>query len=374
MTIYDVAIAGLGAMGGAAAAELGRRGLRVIGFDRFAPPHALGSSHGQTRIIREAYFEQPSYVPMVQRAYTLWRGLEQQDGRSLLRETGGLMIGSPNSALVAGARASAELHRLPHVLLEARAVRERFPVLNPDDDMIAVLEPRAGILLVEDCVQAQLAQARRHGAELFEYEPVLRWRETRDGVRVVTAQRELLARHLILAAGAWAGALLDGLASAFTIERQVLHWFTPTRSPDEFAADRLPIHLWQFDSGRFFYGFPDLGAGVKAGFHHDGEVTQADAVRREVDAAEIEEVRKVVRRFMPNVDGPPHASSTCLYTNTRDEHFVIDRHPHAAHVVIASACSGHGFKFAPVIGEIVADLVQERQSRFDLTLFRWRWN
>jgi sarcosine oxidase len=371
---YDVAIAGLGVIGGAAAAELARRGLRVIGFDRFEPPHAFGSSHGQTRIIREAYFEHPVYVPLVQRAYELWRGLERATGRTLLTETGGLMIGRPDSVLVAGARRSAERHRLQHALLDAAQVRTRFPALNPDDDMIAVLEPRAGVLFVEDCLQAQLAQAVEHGAQLFMAEPVLRWSDNGDRVRIVTARRDIQARQLILAAGAWAGGLLGELTSPFSIERQVLHWFVPPRAAAEFAPARLPIHLWQFDGSRFFYGFPDMGAGVKAGFHHDGEITQADAVRRAVDRTEVDGIRTVVRRFLPAADGDPRESSICLYTNTPDEHFLLDRHPLARHVLIASPCSGHGFKFAPVVGEILVDLIEGNASRFDLTLFRWRWN
>jgi sarcosine oxidase len=373
-TSYDVAIAGLGAMGSAAAAELAGRGLRVIAFDRFGPPHALGSSHGETRIIREAYFEHPVYVPMVQRAYALWRELEAARAAPLLRETGGLMVGQPDSALVSGARRSAELHGLPHELLDAAAVRARFPALNPDDDMIAVWEPRAGVLSVEACVEAQLALARQRGADLLLAEPVLQWTEQRDHVRVLTARREVRAGQLVVAAGAWTGGLLGGLAAPFAIERQVLHWFVPARSPSAFLPERLPIHLWQFDGSRFFYGFPDLGAGVKAGFHHDGEMTTADAVRRDVSDREVDEVRAVVRRFVPAAAGAVRASLVCLYTNTPDEHFLIDRHPRAARVLLASACSGHGFKFAPVIGEIVADLVQQRAPRFDLALFRWRWD
>lgn len=360
-------------MGSAAAAELARRGLRVIGFDRFVPPHTLGSSHGQTRIIREAYFEHPVYVPMVQRAYALWRELERAHGAPLLRETGGLMVGRPDSELVIGARRSAELHRLPHEVLAAADVRVRFPALDPDDDMIAAWEPRAGVLFVEACVEAQLGRARHNGAELFMSEPVLQWIEQRDHVRVLTARRECRARQLVVAAGAWTAGLLGGLAAPFSIERQVLHWFVPARSAPAFLPERLPIHLWQFDGRRFFYGFPDLGAGVKAGFHHDGEITSADAVQRDVSQTEVAAVREVVRRFAPDADGALRASMVCLYTNTPDEHFLIDRHPRAARVLLASPCSGHGFKFAPVIGEIVADLVEQRAARFDLTLFRWRW-
>jgi sarcosine oxidase len=369
---YDVVIAGLGAMGSAAAFELARRGVHVLGLDRYTPPHALGSSHGETRIIREAYFEHPIYVPLVQRAFELWRTLEQEVGTELLLETGGLMIGRPDSVLVEGARRSATLHGLQHTMFAAQDVRARFPALRPDDDMVAVWEPRAGILFPEACVTAMLEQARRHGAHLRFDEPVRHWKDDGEHVRVFTALGDYRARQLIVTAGAWANSLLPGLDLPFHIERQVLHWFGVTQKSDVYAPQRCPIHLWQFDGRRFFYGFPDLGTGVKAGFHHDGEVTTADGVGREVAPDEVEAVRTVMRRFLPGADGPLRKSVVCLYTNTPDEHFWIDRHPTHRQVLIASPCSGHGFKFAPVIGEIVADLAQGTPPRFDIALFRRR--
>jgi sarcosine oxidase len=371
-TTHDVVIAGLGAMGSATAFHLARRGLRVLGLDRFTPPHRFGSSHGESRIIREAYFEHPVYVPMVQRAFELWRELEQASGDTLLLETGGLMIGRPDSVLVGGARRSAEMHGLRHELLTAEDVCRRFPALQPERDMVAVWEPRAGMLFPDACIAAHLALARRHGAVLRFDEPVQNWQADGDGVRVHSAQGEHRARQLIVTAGAWVGALLPGVDLPFSIERQVLHWFDIVGAREQFTAQRCPIHLWQFDGGRFFYGFPDLGTGVKAGFHHAGEITTAETVRREVAAAEVEAVRAVMRRFVPGADGPLRASVVCLYTNTPDEHFWIDRHPAHPQVLVASPCSGHGFKFSPVVGEILADLVQGERARFDLGLFRWR--
>ena len=368
----DLVIAGLGAMGSATAGELARRGVGVLGLDRYAPPHSLGSSHGETRIIREAYFEHPLYVPMVQRAFELWRALEKSSGARLLLETGGLMIGRPDSALIEGARRSAEMHRLPHTMLTAAEVRARFPALHPEQDMVAVLEPRAGVLFPEACISAQLAQARRHGTELRFDEPVLRWESDGDFVRVFTSRAEYRARQMVVTAGAWVGSLLPGLALPFQIERQVLHWFDPARDVTAFSPSQCPIHLWQFDDDRFFYGFPDLGTGVKAAFHHAGESTTADGVCRDVAPAEVDAVRAALRRFVPAADGRERASAVCLYTNTPDEHFLIDRHPGAPRVLVASPCSGHGFKFAPVVAEILSDLVQDRPQRFDLELFRWR--
>jgi sarcosine oxidase len=370
--LHDVAIIGLGAMGSAAALELARRGVDVIGFDRFTPPHTLGSSHGDSRIIREAYFEHPVYVPMVQRALGLWRELELASGIALLKLTGGLMIGAPDSTLVTGALRSAQLHRLDHSLLSANEIRARFPVLNPQAQMIGVWEPRAGVLSPEACVSAQLGQARRHGATLHLGEPVNRWQADGPHVSVLTAQGHYRAKQLIVSAGAWVNSLLPDAPLPVHVERQVLHWFVPARDADAFGPARCPIHLWQFDGERFFYGFPDLGAGVKLAFHHGGETTSVDGVRRDVASDEVSAVRAALKRFVPAADGPCLSSVVCLYTNTADEHFWIDRHPAHANVLVASPCSGHGFKFAPVIGEILADLVQRKQARFDIELFRWR--
>jgi sarcosine oxidase len=369
---HDVAIAGLGAMGSAAAFELAKRGLDVIGFDRYTPPHTFGSSHGDSRIIREAYFEHPVYVPMVQRAFELWRNLERVSGATLLEQTGGLMIGAPDSVLVEGALRSAQLHRLEHSMLSASEIRTRFPALNPDPDMVGVWEPRAGVLAPEACISVQLEKARQCGAMLHFNEPVIHWQASAGDIRVVTDRGEYRVKQLIISAGAWVGSLLPGMRLPFRIERQVLHWFEPNADADIFSPARCPIHLWQFDGSRFFYGFPDKGAGVKVSFHHGGETVTVDDVRRIVAASEVDEMRSAVRRFVPAADGRLLDSVVCLYTNTLDEHFVIDRHPESLNVLIASPCSGHGFKFAPVIGEILADLVEKRPPRFDLDLFRWR--
>ena len=357
-------------MGSAGAWQLARRGMRVLALDRFTPPHTFGSSHGESRIIREAYFEHPVYVPMVRRAYQLWRELENESDATLLRETGGVMIGKPDSDLVKGARYSAELHGLRHEMLTAGDVRDRFPALHPESDMVAVWEPRAGVLSADECITAQLVQARRHGAELRYDEPMLRWETEVSGIRVLTTQGEYRARQLIVTAGAWISALFPDLP--LRIERQVLFWFDEAGASEMFTSQRCPVHLWQFDGRCFFYGFPNLGSGVKLAFHHGGQITTVDAAPRQVQPGEAEEIRSALRRFVPAVDGVPLATTVCLYTNMPDEHFLIDRHPQHAQVLIASACSGHGFKFAPVIGEMLADLVQGQRSRFDLSLFVWR--
>jgi sarcosine oxidase len=370
---HEVIIAGLGAMGSAAAFHLARAGRRVLGLDRFAPPHDRGSSHGRTRIIREAYFEHPTYVPLVQRAYTLWAELEQASQSPLFQPTGGLMIGSPESVVFQGAKHSAESHHLPHEILSSAAVRRRFPALQPDDNMMAVWEPRAGILFPERCIAAHLSLAARAGAQIQCEEMITQWTPDGEGVRVQTTKGEYLADWLLLCSGSWLQTLLPGWKIPVQIERQVLYWFTPHGAAKHFAPEACPVHLWQFDEQHFFYGFPDLGDGVKVAAHHDGEWTMPDQVRRDVTPQEIDGMRRIVRRFLPQADGPLASSTVCLYTNTPDGHFWLDRHPQHPRVVIASPCSGHGFKFSSAIGEVLAHQVTRGHSDFDLRLFRTRW-
>jgi sarcosine oxidase len=321
---FDVIIVGLGAMGSATAFHLARRGCKVVGLDRFTPPHTFGSSHGETRIIREAYFEHPVYVPMVQRAYTLWNELERESGRHLFQQTGGLMIGEPDSVVVRGAKLSAEMHQLPHQVLSAKEIRERFPALRPNPEMIGVLEPRAGILFPERCVSAHLEFARRRGASLRFDETVLNWNATSQGVSVRTPAGEIHAAKLVLCAGSWIQTLLPDLNLPFKVERQVLYWFEPQQSPALFQPQRCPIHLWQYDGRRFFYGFPDLGDGVKVARHHEGN-HYAGRCRRSLDG-ETEAMRAVVQRFLPGRRRPLRSATVCLYTDTPDEHFWIDWH------------------------------------------------
>ena len=369
---FDVIIIGLGAMGSATAYHLAKRGKKILGLDRFAPPHGFGSSHGQTRIIREAYFEHPLYVPLIQRAYELWAELEKQTGRSLLRQTGGLMIGRPESAVVSGAKRSAEEHRLRHEILAADEVRRRFPALQPTEEMIAVWEPRAGILFPETCIEAHLRLARKHDAELRTNETVLRWQPDGDGVHVFTANGEYQAGQLVLTAGGWIQELLPDLKLPFSVERQIQFWFEP-KNPAWFQPDRCPIHIWEHEPGRYFYGFPNLGEGVKVAGHHEGEIVNPDSINREVAPNEIESMRALVRKFLPGADGPLRTAVVCMYTNTPDHHFFIAPHPAHPQVLIASPCSGHGFKFSSVIGEVLADLLAGGRCGFDLGLFRHRW-
>jgi sarcosine oxidase len=363
----DVVVVGLGAMGSAVARALAQRGQRVVGLDRFSPPHGLGSSHGRSRIIREAYFEHPAYVPLVQRAYELWAELEGEAARPLWRLTGGLMAGPPDGVLVRGARRSAELHGLPYEDLSAVEIARRFPAFAPEPGMVGVLEPRAGVLFPEACIEAALQSAARAGAELRADDEVQAWRAEGSGVAVRSARGSWSAGRLVIAAGAWIRRLLPDLP--LTVARQVLHWFEPLRDAAAFAPEVCPISLWEVEDGRIFYAFPDLGDGVKAAIHHEGETTDPEHVRRDVTAEDEAAVRPLVARLLPAAAGRRLESCVCLYTNTPDHDFLIDRHPEHEQVFMVSPCSGHGFKFSPVIGEIVADLVTRGVSRFDLQPF-----
>jgi sarcosine oxidase len=364
---FDVIIAGLGAMGSATAYHVAKQGRTVLGLDRFAPPHHFGSSHGLTRIIREAYFEDPLYVPLVRRAYELWSELERESGRQLLVLTGGLMIGPPDGKLVRGARRSAEEHKLAHEILDEAQLAARFPFFRPADEMIGVWEPRAGILFPEQAVQTHLELAARRGAVLRYNEPVLTWDMEGDHVKVVTGAATYVAARLLLSGGAWMSSLLPGLCLPLVVERQVLCWFEPRSRNALFK--RCPIYLCEYGPQQFFYGFPDLGDGVKAAIHHQGEITDPQTVRREANEADIDAVRALLNRFVPDAAGRLRSATVCLYTNTPDEHFILGQHPRYSQVIIASPCSGHGFKFSSVIGEVAATWLNGGVPLFDLCLF-----
>lgn len=366
--LYDVVVAGLGVMGAASADALAARGLRVLGLDRFAPPHGRGSSQGRSRVIREAYFEHPLYVPLVRRAYELWRELERQRSRPLFTQTGALSIGPPEGTVVAGARLSAHEHDIAHEELDAGAIRARWPVVTVPDGAGGLFEPRAGLLDPEASVAALLARARGRGAELHTDEAVLSWSARGSGVEVRTQQGVIQAGALVLSAGAWTPALASDLRLPLRVERRVVHWFRPARDAGALSGSRCPILLWEHAAESLFYTTPDVGHGVKAAFHNEGEATAPDSVRPP-DAEDEGRSRAALQRLLPAAAGELLDARTCLYTLAPDGHFVLDRHPAHPQVLVVSPCSGHGFKFGPAIGELVADLVADGHARADLSPF-----
>jgi sarcosine oxidase len=365
-----IGIAGLGAAGSAAAFHLARRGHKVVGFDRFSPPHQFGSSTGQTRIIREAYYEHPQYVPLIQRAYACWDELERISGERLFVKTGGMMIGVPDGPLVTGARASAAQYDLPVDDLSAAEITRRFPAFRPDREMRGVFEPRAGLLYADRCIGTHLELARASGADLHMEEPVGAWKVDAGGVSVSTARETFLVDRLILSAGSWVPSLLEGYALPLEIERTVQHWFSDAADAPRFQSDRFPVYLLEYEQpNQLFYGFPDTGDGVKVARHHQGRTTTADLLDRRVADEEISRMRVLLAKYLPDANGPHVRSAVCMYTNTPDRDFIIDKHPASERVLVASACSGHGFKFASAIGEALADLALGEPTRCDLSPF-----
>jgi sarcosine oxidase len=366
---YEVVVVGLGIMGAAAASVLARRGHRVLGIEQFPPLHARGSSHGRTRIIREAYFESPEYVPLVQRAYALWEELSQRTGRNVLLITGGISVGRPESPFITGARESARRHGLAHELFDAAEARRRFPSLAVPEGFVALYEGRAGILFAEDCWRAFLEDAVAHGARLHFGVRVGGFSADGSGVVVETSEGNVRADRLVVTAGPWTPALLAGLGLPLTVRRVLVIHVEP-QERELFAVGRLPIFLLDVPEGEY-YGFPWLpDQGVKFGRHDDGEVCTAETARRTVRDDEIQRMVAVLSRYLPQAAGSVLMPVTCLYTMTRDTHFVVDRHPEWSQVVFAGGFSGHGFKFAPVIGEALADLAIHGRSDLPIAFLR----
>ncbi len=368
MAHFDVVVCGLGAMGSAAVYHLARRGKRVLGLERYAPGHDRGSSHGLTRVIRLGYFEHPSYVPLVRRAYALWRELEAACGRQLLHVTGIAEIGAPESALVQGTLASSRLHGLRHELLAAPELMQRFPAFKLPPDYVAVVQPDGGFLEVEPSIQVQLALAAAAGADIRSGESVQAIEPGTDTVRVRTDRGTVEAGAVIVAAGPWTRSLLPELALPLKVTREVMGWFAPIDA-DLFSA--FPVFILESRHGMHYGVPPHGGAGLKvAKHHHRIESVDPDAYDRTVSADDEALIRAAVADHIPAANGRLIAAKTCLYTMTPDGDFLIDRLPGASNIIVASPCSGHGFKFAPVIGEILADLATSGATRHDIARFR----
>jgi sarcosine oxidase len=371
MATYDVIVLGLGGMGSAAAYHLAQRGVRLLGLEQFGPAHDLGSSHGRTRVIRQAYYEGPDYVPLLFRAYDLWHALEHEAGVTLLMKTGALYLGAPDSAAVTGTALSARTHRIPHEMLTPDEVRKRYPVLHPQPDQVGLLEYEAGILPPERCVAAYLELAQRRGADLHFQERIESWSAGPSGVSVRTAQGTYAGDRLVITAGPWTAQVLDDLDLPLQIARVVAYWFEPRARRDEFR--KLPVYLWE-DHGTIAYGFPYLdGQGLKCAFHHAHyEITTPETIRRDVGEDERMRMRAHLAKLMPEAAGEIMSVSTCMYTNTPDYHFIIDRHPSHERVAFACGFSGHGFKFASVVGEVLADLALQGRTALPIELFALR--
>ncbi len=367
---YDVIVVGVGGMGSAACWQLARRGQRVLGLERFDIPHAHGSSHGVTRIIRLAYYESPAYVPLLKRAFALWREAGEAFDERLLYTTGSIDAGPDGGGVFEGSLASSIAHDLRHQVLSGSEVNRRFPGYRLPDTHHALLQPDGGFVLSERAIVAHVAMAQRLGADIRARESVTAWEPIAGGgVRVTTTRGTYEAGRLVLAPGAWIGDLVPSLKALAIPERQVLGWFQPA-DPAKFAPEAFPVLNLMVEEGRYYllpiWGVPGLKIGL---YHHLGETGTADSLSRDVTPGDEDVLRRCLARYFPEANGPTMALHTCLFTNTPDEHFIIDRLPGNEDVIVASPCSGHGYKFASVVGEIIADLATTGRSAFDLSMF-----
>jgi sarcosine oxidase len=369
MAHFDVVVCGLGAMGSASLWELSRRHRRVLGIERFAAGHDRGSSHGATRIIRLAYFEHPSYVPLLRRTYELWRELEQASGSKLVHITGIAEMGPPEGVLVRGVLASVKLHALRHELLAANELMRRFPAFRVPPQYMAVVQPDGGFVDAERSIHAMLALAKGAGAEVRTSECIRAIEPRAVGVHIVTDSGTIDAGAAIVTVGPWVKSLLPDLPAPLRVTRQVMAWFAP-HEPGLFAPGRCPVFLIESRHG-IHYGFPlDGGGRIKvAKHHHRDEVVDPDTYDRAVSATDEAQIRATLSDHLPAANGPRLDAKTCLYTVTPDGDFLVDRLPGYPQVIIASPCSGHGFKFAPVIGEILAELATTGTTRHDIGRF-----
>jgi sarcosine oxidase len=354
---FDVAVIGVGAMGSAACYHLARRGAAVLGLDRFSIPSAMGSSHGDSRIIRLCYFEHPDYTPLLQRAYELWRDLESESGEHLMATIGGVFVGPRDGACLAGTIRAARSHGLPHEVIAPGELGGRFPQIQVPADHMAVFEPQAGALLPERAIGVHAEMALRYGAELHGHEPVREIAPAGEELILQTDVATYRAGHVVVCAGAWSQRLLGELGVELPVTRQVVGWFWPRR-PELFRPPRLGVWAIDQPDGGLLYGFPCLPGrpGLKLGLHVPGDRVDPDSTDRMTRPEEQEELRALIRRNLPEADGPLLSLAACLYTNSPDGHFIIDAHPARRGVSLACGFSGHGFKFAPVVGEILADL------------------
>ena len=368
---FNTIVIGMGAMGSAAAYYLARRGRRVLGLERFDIPHDQGSSHGYTRIIRLAYYEHPSYVMLLRRAYELWREIEARAGQKLLHITGSLDIGPADSWVFKGSLQSSIEHELAHEVLTGLELAQRFPGYQLPHGIMALYQPEGGFLTPESCITSYVFEAIKHGAEIHGREQVQHWEVLPgdEGVRVYTDRATYEADSLVVTAGAWNDTLLGFLRGLIVPERQVLAWFQPQR-PELFRADTFPVFNMLVDEGRF-YGFPVHGVpGFKIGkYHHFEQSGAPEELDHDVHPEDEQVLRDCAARYFPSASGPTMTLKSCMFTNAPDGHFLMDLHPDLPQVAYASACTGHGFKFASVIGEILADLAQYRQTRHNIELF-----
>lgn len=370
---YDVVVAGLGGMGSAVLAHCALRGARVLGIEQFDPVHGLGASAGRTRIIRQAYYEDPAYVPMLLRAYALWRELEERTGADLVRLVGLLMAGTEQAEVVRGSARAAKLYGLPVEYLTAADMRKRFAQLRVRDDEVAVFEGNAGAVFPEAAIRAHLDVARDAGAQMRFRTEMEAWESGAACVTVALAGGERIrTRALVLTLGPWFSQAMAQAGVPLEIQRNVQLWFSP--QSDAYVAQAFPAFLLEREAfPRPLYGFPDFGNGVKAALHGFGEITSPENLDRGVDEMrDIAPVARVLESWMPGAASSYLEGKVCMYALTPDRNFVVDRHPREERVILCGGFSGHGFKFAPVVGEIASQMAIDGHTPHDVEFLSLR--
>jgi sarcosine oxidase len=376
----QVIVVGIGAVGAAVTWQLARRGVSVIAFDRYAPPHDAGSTHGESRITRLAVGEGEEYVPLVRRSHEIWREIELESRRTLLTQTGGIVIGGPESDFLKRTREIAESHGIVHETLDEAELRSRFPMFAAGERARAYYEPEAGYVRPEAAVAAQLDLAAQAGARLRFDEPVLEWQASREGIRVRTGDGMHDSDQLVVCPGPWIGQLFPEGRGVFAVYRQLMHWFPIVAEPP--GLGEMPIFVWDFGGERIgfvhlrgFYGFPPLGRSarrVKVATEQFERTTEPDGAQHPATPEEAQHMRRdVVGDRLPWLGPTPLRTVSCLYTSTRGSRFVIDRHPAHENVMIVSACSGHGFKHSAAVGEAAAQWISGEPPAVDLRPFRF---
>jgi sarcosine oxidase len=360
---FDVIVVGVGGMGSSACYHLARRGVRVLGLEQFTIPHDKGSSHGFTRMIRSAYYEHPDYVPLIQRSFKLWAELEEQSLAKVLHVTGGLYLGKLDGEIIAGSLRASQTHNLSYELFQRHELLEKYPQFRVPDDWVGIYDYQAGFLLPELAISAYTDLAMRHGAEIHGNEPVVHWKTDGAGATVTTTRETYAADEIVFCGGAWSDKLVKDLGVKLTVTRQVLGWVQPQRR-DPFLLGVLPV--WGIDKGdgTLYYGFPLMNdnPGLKVAHHAPGEIADPDTIDRNPQPGDEKTFRAPLKFFLPEADGPLISIRICMYTNSPDHHFIIDRHPAQPRMTVACGFSGHGFKFASVVGEALADLALHQQS------------
>ena len=367
---FDCIVIGVGAMGSSTLYNLAKRGRRVLGLEQFDIPHAEGSSHGVNRIIRLAYYEHPSYVPLLRRAYELWSEIESIAGEQLIYKTGSIDTAPAGHEVFEGSLESCLLHDIPHRVLNHTQINEQFPGYQLPLGHMGLLQQDGGFVLSERSIVAYANAAMSEGAEIHAREVVSGWEPDRRGVRVFTDRGEYTAERLVITAGAWTSGLMPILEGLAVPERQVLAWLQPIDG-SLYTPEVFPVFNAYFDEGRY-YGFPVFGIpGFKVGrYHHLEEIIDLDSTIKTVNGEDEALLRSAVKKYFPKANGTTMTLKTCMFTNTPDEHFIVDSLPGNTQVVVAAGFSGHGFKFASVIGEILSDLAINGETKHDIDLLK----